>query len=410
MEIMVAISLLALALAIAVAIAIAFATARALRAGGAARQEAESSQLLQVAAELRDSLLAEQRAAHEAALSQVMAVAHDSLSAQAEAVVVKTSADLSGRKALIDQRLGDMADRLERLSELMVGIDNDRQRSFGELAGRIQEAARTTESLAKVTGSLHEAISSSQARGQWGERLAEDVLQAAGFVEGVSYHRERAIDGAGRPDFTFVLPGDRLVHMDAKFPLAAYLRYLEADVDSEREAHRKRFMRDASDRVKELVGRGYVNPSQQTVDFMIMFIPNESIYQFICQTDPDFLDRALAQKVVCCSPMTLFAVLGVIRQAVDNFRFEQRSREVLDLLVGFTGEYEKFMEQVDKVGSNLRRTEKAFDHLNGPRRRQLQRTLDRIDDVRREGEVPDRPELATIDGRDLARQAEEGVA
>src|SRR5207248_651534 len=110
------------------------------------------------------------------------------------------------------------------------------------------------------------------------------------------------------------------LYMDVKFPLAAYLRYLDAGTDAERSAHRAAFVRDVRLRVRELAGREYTRQgSRPAVDYVLMFLPNETVATFIHECDPSLVDEALGQRVVLCSPLTLFALLGVIRQAFDNF-------------------------------------------------------------------------------------------
>ena len=112
--------------------------------------------------------------------------------------------------------------------------------------------------LAETTQSLREALSSTTARGQWGERMAEDVLRLAGFVDGVNYRKRQAIAGSGGiPDYTFLLPQGLSLHMDVKFPLNNYLRFLDASSDVERERHRKEFLKDVRLRLKEVTSRGY---------------------------------------------------------------------------------------------------------------------------------------------------------
>ena len=102
---------------------------------------------------------------------------------------------------------------------------------------------------------------------------------------------------------------------------------------------------------------------------MLLFIPNEQVYAFIQEQDRTILDDALRNKVVFCSPLTLFAVLAVIRQAVDNFRLSQTTHEILELLQGFEKQWSKFVEQMDKVGRSLKTAANAFDELEGTRRR-----------------------------------------
>jgi DNA recombination protein RmuC len=201
--------------------------------------------------------------------------------------------------------------------------------------------------------------------------MAEDVLRSAGFVHGVNYHTQQASQ-SGRPDFTFPLPAGRCVHMDVKFPLDNYVRHLEAETDAERDAARTAFLRDVRRRIVEVSKRDYVDPASGTLDQVLLFLPNEHLYGFVHQSDPGLIDLALNHKVVLCSPLTLFAVLAVIRQSVDDHLTEQRSADILEALGGFTDQWERFTDHLEKVGSRLDSARKAFD----------ERQLDRIDDLR----------------------------
>ena len=295
------------------------------------------------------------------------------------------AAELDGARALIDSQVSEMRGDLHALTALVQDVERERRRSAGELGGQLAEAGRSTRALLETTQSLREALSSTTARGQWGERMADDVLRLAGFVDGVNYQRHRVLPGSGGvPDFTFMLPQGLCVHMDVKFPLANYLRHLDAVGDVERERYRREFLKDVRLRLREVTSRDYVDPSANTVDCVLLFIPNEQVYGFIQEQDRTILDDALREKVVLCSPLTLFAVLAVIRQAVDNFRLSQTSQEILTLLHGFEQQWSKFVDQMDKAGRSVRAAAHAFDELEGTRRRQLERQLDRIDSARRQ--------------------------
>ena len=299
--------------------------------------------------------------------------------------------DLEGKKSLIDHEIVGMRGDLQKLTSLVTDIEKERREHVGELSSQLREAGRNTQVLAETTQSLREALSSTTARGQWGERMAEDVLRLAGFVDGVNYRRHQPIAGSGGiPDYTFLLPQGQALHMDVKFPLNNYLRFHEAGSDVERERWRKEFLRDVRSRLKEVTSRDY-EAAANTVDCVLLFIPNESVYAFIQEQDRTILDDALRNKVVFCSPLTLFAVLAVIRQAVDNFRLSQTTHEILELLQAFDKQWSKFVDQMDKVGRSLKSAGSAFDELEGTRKRGLERELDKIAAVRRQQhlEAPD---------------------
>ena len=298
--------------------------------------------------------------------------------------------ELRGTQTAIDLQVGGMRDELARLNRLVEEVERERREHVGELTSQLQAAGRQTQVLAETTQSLREALSSTTARGQWGERMADDVLRLAGFVEGGNYRRHQPLAGAGGiPDYTFLLPQGLMLHMDVKFPLNNYLRVLDASSDVEREHVRKEFLKDVRLRLREVTRRDYVDPAGGTVDCVLLFIPNEQVYAFIQEHDRTILDDALRSKVVFCSPVTLFAVLAVIRQAVDNFQLSRTTDEILARLQGFEKQWDRFVEQMDKVGRNLKTASNAYEELEGTRRRGVERELERIDALRRDRAVPD---------------------
>lgn len=366
----------------------------------AARQRVAADEAAaQVADEVRAVAAAERDATVRAAVDHVVTMARERLGAELAA----GERELEAKKGLIDGRLAAMGDQLERVAGLVAGLERDRERAHGELTTRLEATARTTAELTATTVSLRKALASPQARGQWGERMAEDVLRLAGFVEGVNYLKQRTIEGRGtRPEFTFPLTRGHVVNMDAKFPAANYLRYLEASTDDERARRRAEFLRDVRLRVRELCGRDYVDTAAGTVDYVLLFIPNESVYGFIHEQDPSLLDDCLRQKVVPCSPFSLFAVLAVIRQAFDNFVLEQTSNEVLSLLGAFAEQWDRFCGQLDKVGARIESAGKEYERLATTRRRQLERPLAKIEELRMERDLPVAAGFGTGDGEVLA--------
>ena len=121
---------------------------------------------------------------------------------------------------------------------------------------------------------------------------------------------------------------------------------------------------------------------------MLLFLPNEQLTGFIHEHDPALLDEAMGQRVVMCSPLTLFAFLGVIRQAFDNFMIEQTSDEILQLIGKFGQQWQKYTESADKVKHRLDSVQKEFDQLVGTRRRALERPLQQLEELRVRRNLP----------------------
>jgi DNA recombination protein RmuC len=281
-----------------------------------------------------------------------------------------------------------MTAELGMVNTLVRVLENDRRHAFGQLTNELRRQHEGLETLSANTQQLREVLASSKARGQWGERMAEDVLRLAGLLEGVNYRKQATLAGAGRPDYTFLLPNDVVMHMDVKFPLDNYVRYLDADNDIERAARRDQFLRDVRDRVKELTTRGYLDAGDETVDCLVLFIPNEAVFAFVQEHDRSIIDDAMRAKVMLCSPLTLYAVLAVVRQAVDNFRLERTSNEILSLLGEFNKQWEKYTTQLDVVQKRFDSVAKDYGALMSTRHRALQRPLDKIESLRTESSQP----------------------
>ena len=306
--------------------------------------------------------------------------------------------DLEGKRQLIEQSLEAMRTDLRKVEELVVSFERDRGQKYGELSEQLRKTAEFTQKLQETTHKLHEALSSSRARGQWGERMAEDILRRVGFLEGVNYQKQKTLEGeAGRPDFTFFLPKGLRLHMDVKFPFDNYLRQLEAGEEAERARFIDRFLKDVRARFREITTKEYINPADNTLDYALLFIPNEQVYAFIQEQDSTLLEEALKNRVVLCSPLTLYAILVVIRQSVDNFTLEKKASEILSLLGAFQKQWDLFVRSLEKMGKRIEDAQKEFELLMTTRRNQLERALRAIEEIRKEKglepvELPGEPE------------------
>lgn len=297
--------------------------------------------------------------------------------------------DLEGKKELIDQTLKDMKQELDKVQNVVSELEKDREQKYGELATHLKTATDVVGKLRETADKIKVALASSRIRGQWGERMAEDILRLVGFVEGINYYKQKTVTGERtRPDFTFLLPQDLKVNMDVKFPLDNYMRHIEAESEADKAQFKTQFLKDVRDRIKEVTDRTYINPEDNTVDYVLVFIPNEQVYAFIHEHDNTILDEALKSKVVLCSPITLYAILSIIRQAVDNFNLERTTAQILTILGAFNKQWESFVDSFDKLGKRIDDSQKEFQALTTTRRNQLERQLHKIEDLRRQEGIP----------------------
>ena len=300
-------------------------------------------------------------------------------------------AHLANQQDAFDRKWDGVASRvneeLSGLKSLVTQLQQERASQNARLTESLRSSAERQKELLDTTQKLSDVLVNKQARGQWGERMADDILRAAGLIEGVNYLKQETTAAGTRPDFTFLLPDGQRLHMDVKFPLESYARHLEAASELEERQAVKDFGRAVRDHVRQIAAREAYRDAATTVGYMLMFIPNDGVYAFIHEHHREVFDEALKGHVVICSPSTLFAMLSLVRQAMDTVSLERSSQEILDHLSCFSEQWQKYSEQFDLVSRHLDRLRSAFDDLSGTRSRQLEKQLDRIEELKNRSEA-----------------------
>ncbi|OPX98697.1 MAG: DNA recombination protein RmuC [Syntrophorhabdus sp. PtaU1.Bin002] len=305
-----------------------------------------------------------------------------------EAQTAEGRKDLEGKKELIDLNIEAIGKSLSEVQRRIEDVGKTSGEKFTEVATLIKKHEEVTSKLKDTTEHLSQALASSKKRGEWGERMAEDIMRLAGMIEGINYTRQTTLEGSsGRPDYTFLLPNNLRINMDVKFPLDNYLRYLDAGSDHEKRRFKEELLRNTKVMIRQVTGREYINPADNTVDYVIVFIPNEQVYSFINEVEPTIMDEALKQKVILCSPFTLYAVLAVIRQAIENFNLERTASEILKLLVEFSKQWSLYKERFKVMGDRLDAARKEYDTLTTTRSNMLERPLKKIEELSRQKDI-----------------------
>ncbi len=337
----------------------------------------------QALAEALRSLAAQANAEREQILNQARAD-RDEMMRMATDLITKASGEELGKRAeVIDATMqGVKTDVNTRLNELNTELQRLRDASSTQYGHMDQAIA----GLAQRTDILNEVLSSSQKRGQWGERLAEDILRSAGFVEGQNYSKQATIEGGGRPDYRFEMPPDRVLFMDVKFPLDQYMAYLNQTDEALRNQSKAQFLAALNGHVNALAKREYMDKSKEnTIDYVLMFVPNESISSFIHEADPNMIDNALNKKVVFCTPLTLYAFLVVIRQAADSFHTERTAADIMQRINLFQKEWTNYTNAVDAVETKFKALIDSIESINvdGTRFKKLNVQVREIEKIRK---------------------------
>ena len=290
--------------------------------------------------------------------------------------------ELEGKKEIIDKNIETMGKTLTEVQRRIEEVGKVSGEKITEVTTLIKKHEEVTSKLKDTTEHLGRALASSKKRGEWGERMAEDIVHLIGMVEGINYTRQTTMEQSSkRPDYTFILPNNLKINMDVKFPLDSYVRYLEAQSEHDKKRYREDLLKSAKLMIRQVTGREYINPEENTVDYVLVFIPNEQVYGFINETDPTIMDEALRQKVILCSPFTLYAVLAVIRRAIENFNLEQTASEILKLLMDFTKQWGLFKEKLESMGAKLEAARKEYDILQTTRTNMLERPMRKIEEM-----------------------------
>ncbi|OGW82493.1 MAG: hypothetical protein A3C47_03940 [Omnitrophica bacterium RIFCSPHIGHO2_02_FULL_51_18] len=305
----------------------------------------------------------------------------------------KSKALLEQNKQAVEHHVDHLTRELERITKLIREFEADRIYKFASLDEKLAQTAVATRSLSETTQKLGAVIGNNQLRGQWGQKMAEDILRAAGFSEGFHYFKEKTQETVStRPDFVFPLPDQHKVYMDVKFPLNNYQAFMDTEDKNEKERTLGDFIKDVKNRIRELKKRDYINPEEQTLDYVILFIPNEQIFGFIHRTAPELMDEALSQKVLLASPYSLYGILSIIRQAYDNFFFKKSTYEILKLITQFLDDYENFKKRFVDVGELLGKTQEKYDDVSDKSFKKLDQRIKKLEEFRK-GQEPQTPEF-----------------
>lgn len=291
---------------------------------------------------------------------------------------------VDSKKELINESIKNnrevIKDLLERMHNELSIAEKERVGEYSSLKAILGEYKITTENLRESTEGLKNILSNSQLRGKYGEEIAENLLKTIGFVRGQNYeanvNRDRS--SSNRPDFTIYLPDRTKVNIDVKFPLDNFIKFTEEENKEKKKDYKKQFERDVVNRIKEISTRDYINPEEDTVDFVILFVPNEMIFSFIYDQMSEVWSDAMVKKVILAGPFSFTAILRMIYQSYKNFKYQENIFEVIKLVKKFEIEYDKYNEEVDSLGKKIRDVSNQFDKVSTTRDRKLTGIVEKI--------------------------------
>ena len=267
--------------------------------------------------------------------------------------------------------LAPVQKNLDALQEKVSQIEEGRKREMGALGEQLKGLGEQQARLDKETSSLSAALRNNKVRGAWGEAQLRNIVESAGLLEHVDFDTQVVVaDSEGstqRPDMIIHMPGGKTIPIDSKAPYADYQRACEIpDTASPEELERKDELLRAHakavrEHVKTLGNKAYWNAFPDAPDFVIAFIPNESLLQAALETDPTLMDDAFAQKVALTSPITLWAVLKSVAYAWQQQSLTDDAKMLFDLSRELYERFAVLGERATKLGNSITKTVSAYN-------------------------------------------------
>jgi DNA recombination protein RmuC len=319
------------------------------------------------------------------------------LRAELGAMRRESGVQLTERSAEVERRLQGMNETIDRrLAQLDTKVDRRLQSAtetttkIHERLGKVDEATAQMLERARDLARLEQALRPPKARGGFGELLLENLLRDR--MPPGSYAMQHGFAGGERVDAVILV--ERLVPVDAKFPLDNFERMLEAP-DSERETYEKAFARDVKGHVDSIAAK-YVRPAEGTYDFALMYLPAEAVYyELVCGRTGKLLSYAHEKRVFPVSPTTFAAYLQVIAFGLKGMQFEQNAQEVMGYVAELQKDFGRFREDFDLVGTHLGRAhgkftdaEKRLDRFEGKLERASEQSAAEVEPAETVAELP----------------------
>lgn len=267
--------------------------------------------------------------------------------------------------------LAPVQKNLDALQEKVSQIEEGRKREMGALGEQLKGLGEQQARLDRETSSLSAALRNNKVRGAWGEAQLRNIVESAGLLEHVDFDTQVVVTDADghtqRPDMVIHMPGGKTIPIDAKVPYADYQRACEIpDTASQEELARKADLLRAHakavrEHVKALGDKAYWNAFSDAPDFVIAFIPNESLLQAALETDPTLMDDAFARKVALTSPITLWAVLKSVAYAWQQQSLTDDAKMLFDLSRELYERFAVLGERATKLGTAITRTVGAYN-------------------------------------------------
>jgi DNA recombination protein RmuC len=347
------------------------AEAGAARAGADERC-ASAQKLLQEQRLLQESTMRETRQAQAEALADLRtafkALSLDTLRelqpqfiervAETVAKLQETAkGDLAQRQQAIATLLEPLRQQLDTYQQRLQQTESTQAAALGEVKKQMELLGQQSQSLALETQQFRNVLKSNQPRGRWGEETLRRVVEAAGMSPHCDFN-EQTLAGDGKPDLVVQLPGDRFIIVDAKVPELDFLSAIDSADGGKRAEYLSAHAAKLKATIKALAERNYPSLFPNALDYVVLFLPAESLFSAALEGDRDLILWAADRRILLATPASLIALLRTVSvtwQQYDQTRnaeqIAEAARELYTRVVKFTDHFEDIRDGLERAGT-----------------------------------------------------------
>ena len=272
-------------------------------------------------------------------------------------------------KEAIATLLQPVGERLKAYEDQVGALEKQRVDGFGQLAGMIEAMRVGQEQIRREAQRLGNSLTNApKARGRWGERALQNVLEQCGLSEHTDFILEHSMEtdeGRLRPDAIVRVPGQKKLVIDAKVSLNAYQAAFESEDDDERRRHLDLHAKSMRNHVQTLGTKSYQSQFDEAPDYIVMFVPGEHFVAAALEHDPELWDFAFRNKVLLATPTNLVAIARTVAQV---WRQDTIAREAVEIGKAGTELYDRLAtaaEHMKGVGAGLDRAVRKYNDFVG---------------------------------------------
>lgn len=322
----------------------------------------------------------------------------------------EATADAESRKKAIEDLLSPMAKTLERVDAEVRDAERRRHQESASLLQRVATLDVNSRELQAETRRLVDALKRPGVRGRWGELQLKRVVELAGMMDRCDFLEQHTLLGNERrirPDVVVQLPGGKTVIVDAKVPLDAYLRALEAPDDSSRHALLADHARQVRTHLMQLGAKSYYSDVAGSPEFVVMFLPGEMFFSAALEQDPSLIEFGVERQVIPASPTTLIALLRAVAYGWQQEALEENARQISELGRNLYESVRSLATHFSDLGGRLNSSLEAYNKAVGSLERNVLVKARRFKELQAATNVDDIPRLEPMDRVPRVLQAPE---